>query len=158
MKKISNDRNIHKRLSQFFSLYGKLNLVDPPVKHRNLRNHERISRHKSLHPKNAISGSGIWAVCRSVIRNYLGPWIVARVRFWGVQQDFSLSLSLPRFFPRASSSSGSAKGGGGSMVRGTRILRVTRVAARLDCLQRLSNWRMIQEKQTISTNWRDRLM
>lgn len=73
-----------------------------------------------------------------------------------VQQDVSLSLSLPRLFPRASSCGGSAEGGGGSMVRGARILRVTRVAARLDCLQRLSNWRTTREKQTISAGWRDK--
>lgn len=42
------------------------------------------------------------------------------------------------------------------MVRGARILRVTRVAARLDCLQRLSNPRRIEQKQTISSSWRDK--
>lgn len=35
-----------------------------------------------------------------------------------------------------------------SMVRSARILRVTRVAARLDCLQRLSNAQVVREKQT----------
>lgn len=40
-----------------------------------------------------------------------------------------------------------------SMVRSARILRVTRVAARLDCLQRLSNARIVQEKQTHAANW-----
>ncbi|KAK1122137.1 hypothetical protein K0M31_009365 [Melipona bicolor] len=54
---------------------------------------------KSLHPENAISGSGIRAVCRSVIRNYLGPWNVARVRFWVVCSKTSPFLCLsPDFF------------------------------------------------------------
>lgn len=98
---------------------------------------------KSLHPRRRYRAAVSGAVCRGVIRNYLGPWIVARVRFWGVQQDVSLSLLHPRFFQEHR----------GSMVRGARILRVTRVAARLDCLQRLSN----QEENSGKTNCFDQL-
>lgn len=44
----------------------------------------------------------------------------------------------------------------GSMVRSARILRVTRVAARLDCLQRLSNAARVYrpgKTNTCETNW-----
>lgn len=97
-----------------------------------------------IHPQNEISGSGIRAVCRTVIRNYLGPWIVARVRFWEcARRSVSLVPLLPflSIFSRSVGVVARLEGGGGSMVRSARILRVTRVAARLDCLQRLSNRR-----------------
>lgn len=78
---------------------------------------------------------------------------MARVRSRGLREDL-LSSS------RLTGATESRPGQGveqGSMVRSARILRVTRVAARLDCLQRLSNVAArvytVQEKQTRTTNW-----
>lgn len=101
----------------------------------------------------AISDGGIRAVCRTVIRNYLGPWLVARVRSRGLREDL---LSSSRLAGETESRPGQGVEQG-SMVRSARILRVTRVAARLDCLQRLSNVaarvHTVQEKQICATNW-----